>query len=109
MGLNLSVVVSESARRHPDRPALLADGQTFTYRAVEDDSDQLAAGMRAAGIGPGHAVALLLPNGASFVTAYLGTLKAGGTVVPLNPLLRAAELEYCLADSRVTWRGRVRT
>jgi long-chain acyl-CoA synthetase len=102
MGLNLSVVVSESARRHPDRPALLADGQTFTYRAVEDDSDQLAAGMRAVGIGPGHAVALLLPNGASFVTAYLGTLKAGGTVVPLNPLLRAAELEHCLSDSGAT-------
>ena len=48
---------------------------------------------RRAGGGAGDVVALALPNGWPFVAAFLGTLKLGATVVPLNPLLSRSERE----------------
>jgi len=99
VGLNLSVLLTDSARRHPDRPALRIRGAVVTYRSLDEASDRAAAGLRAAGVAPGRTVALMLPNGLDFVVAYFGALKAGGTVVPLNVLLRAGELEHCLGDS----------
>ena len=48
----------------------------------------------------GSAVALLIPNVAEFTIAYFGILYAGCTVVPLNVLLSAPEVEYHLKDSR---------
>ena len=62
-------------------------------------SGRFAAGLRAAGLGPGQVVALQLPNIPQFLIAYFGALKAGLVVLPLNPLLMAPELEYHLTDS----------
>jgi long-chain acyl-CoA synthetase len=62
-------------------------------------SGRFAAGLRESGLMPGQVVALQLPNVPLFLTAYFGALKAGTAVLPLNPLLRAPEIEYHLTDS----------
>ena len=109
MGLNLATMVHESARSDADKPALLHDGGRMTYRELDDLSDRVAVGLQAAGIGRGDRVAVQLPTIPEFVVAYLGILKNGSVVVPLSFLLKAAELEYHLADSGasalITWSG----
>jgi long-chain acyl-CoA synthetase len=109
MSFNLALILSESARRAPDRPVALFDGGRLTYRQLDQASDRLTANLAAAGIGPGDRVALQLPNIPQFLIAYFGILKAGAVVVPLNVLLRAPEIAYHLEDSGalvlITWEG----
>src|SRR3954447_2876668 len=62
-------------------------------------SRRVAAGLRAAGLGRGDSLAVQLPNVPEFLFAYFGALKAGLTVVPFNPLLKAPEIAYHLQDS----------
>jgi long-chain acyl-CoA synthetase len=71
----------------------------FTCRDVDIASGRVAAGLRAAGLARGDTVAVQLPNLPEFVFAYFGALKAGITLMPLNPLLRAPEVAYHLQDS----------
>jgi len=109
MSFNLAVILSESARRSPDRPVAVFDGGRLSYRQLDQASDRVAANLAAAGIGPGDRVALQLPNIPQFLIAYFGILKAGAVVVPLNVLLRAPEIAYHLEDSGalilITWEG----
>ncbi|MER7183941.1 long-chain fatty acid--CoA ligase [Streptomyces hyaluromycini] len=106
---NLARYLIESARRHPERPALRLGRMVITYAELDDCSSRAAALVRALGIVPGDRVALMLPNVPEFVTLYFGILKAGGVVVPLNPLLKRREVEYHLRDSAAsllfTWQG----
>jgi long-chain acyl-CoA synthetase len=99
MSFNLATILREGALAHPDKPMLHIGPLSFSYARVDELSGQVAAGLRAAGLGRGDALALQLPNVPEFVFAYFGALKAGLTVVPLNPLLRAPEIAYHLADS----------
>jgi long-chain acyl-CoA synthetase len=62
-------------------------------------SGRVASGLRAAGLDRGDTAAVQLPNVPEFVFAYFGALKAGVTLVLLNPLLRAPEVAYHLQDS----------
>jgi long-chain acyl-CoA synthetase len=71
----------------------------LSFAELDQRSDGVAAGLTDAGIGVGERVGLICPNGADFVTSYLGILKAGATVVPLNLLLNPREMAFILADS----------
>ncbi|HEX5302243.1 MAG TPA: long-chain fatty acid--CoA ligase [Streptosporangiaceae bacterium] len=109
MSFNLAVILSESARSAPDHPVAVFDGGQLTYRQLDQASDRVAANLAEAGIRPGEAVALQLPNIPQFLVAYFGILKAGAVVIPLNVLLRAPEIAYHLEDSGalvlITWAG----
>jgi long-chain acyl-CoA synthetase len=102
-------MLRESALAHADKPVALYDGGRLTYAELQALSDRFAAGLRASGVGRGETVGLQLPNIPQFLIAYFGMLKAGCIAVPLNVLLKAPELAYCLgnAGSRalVTWAG----
>jgi long-chain acyl-CoA synthetase len=100
MSFNLAVVVRESARSHPDKPAVVAPEGTLTYAQLDRASDTVAANLLAQGIGPGDAVGLQLPNIPEFAVALYGILKAGGVAVPMNILNKAPEVAYFLTDSR---------
>ena len=65
-------------------------------------ASQVAGGLRARGIGRGDRVALSCPNVPYFPVVYFGILKAGATVVPLNVLLKPAEIAYHLRDAEVS-------
>ncbi|MET9735708.1 long-chain fatty acid--CoA ligase [Streptomyces sp. NPDC006458] len=102
---NLAEFLVETARRQPERPALRFGGQVITYAELEEASARAATLLRAEGVRPGHRVALMLPNVPQFVVLYYGVLRAGAVVVPMNPLLKARETAYHLADSgaEVLW------
>jgi long-chain acyl-CoA synthetase len=99
MSFNLATILTEAALAAPDAPACRFAGTTTTYRELDELSGRFAAGLRAAGLGPGQVVAMQLPNIPHFLIGYFGALKAGLVVLPLNPLLVAPELEYHLTDS----------
>ncbi|MDV7354625.1 long-chain fatty acid--CoA ligase [Rhodococcus oxybenzonivorans] len=100
--LNLSVLLEDSARRFPDRDALILGDERMSYADLDAQSDQVAHLLVSAGVEPGDTVALSCPNIPQFPVVYYGILKAGAVVVPLNVLLKEREIAYHLADSDAT-------
>ncbi len=94
----LQHLLDDAAERYPDRPAVTFFGRDLTYKTLRDLADRFAGGLQALGLRPGERVSLHLPNCPQFVIAYYGTLKAGGVVVPFNPLYVEREIAGQLAD-----------
>jgi long-chain acyl-CoA synthetase len=97
--MNLARLLAESAARHPDHPAVRLDDLVLTYRQLDDLSARAVDWLSEHGIAAGDRVGVMLPNIAQFPVVYYGVLRAGGTVVPMNPLLKAREVEHYLGDS----------
>lgn len=89
-----------ACERFADEPAMTYFDGMLSYRALDDLSDGVANFLLARGLVRGDRVALYLQNIPQFVIALLGTWKAGGIVVPLNPMYRSKELTTILGDSR---------
>jgi long-chain acyl-CoA synthetase len=97
--LNVAHFLDRSARLTPDRTAVVCGPTRLTYRALDGMATKVAAGLLARGIGPGHRVLLTCPNVPYFPAVYFGILKAGATVVPINVLLKPAEIAFHLRDA----------
>jgi long-chain acyl-CoA synthetase len=100
--LNLSILLEDSARHHPERAAVVLGDQRLTYAQVDAAANQVANMLVARGIRPGDKVALSCPNLPYFPIVYYGILKAGAVVVPLNVLLKGREIAYHLTDSQAS-------
>ncbi len=96
---NLATNLTTAAAEHPDQDALRVNGQGVTYAQLHGMAAKVAGALRANGIEPGDRVAMILPNVPSFPVVYWGILLAGGIVVPMNPLLKAGEIDYFFSDS----------
>jgi long-chain acyl-CoA synthetase len=99
MSFNLATILRESALADPEHPLLRIGSLELSYQQVDVMSGRVASGLLAVGLARGDTVAVQLPNVPEFLFAYFGALKAGLTVVPLNPLLKAPEVAYHLEDS----------
>jgi long-chain acyl-CoA synthetase len=99
--LNLAALLEDSARKYPDREALVLGPTRLTYAQVDAAANQVANLLVDRGIQPGDKVALSCPNLPSFPIVYYGILKAGAVVVPLNVLLKSREIGYHLEDADV--------
>ncbi|KAA9153510.1 long-chain fatty acid--CoA ligase [Amycolatopsis acidicola] len=99
MSFNLATMLTESRSGSPDKPLCHFGDLTFSYAQVDEISGRVAASLRGLGLARGDKVAVHLPNLPQFLFSYFGILKAGLVMVPLNPLLRAAEIAYHLEDS----------
>ncbi len=97
--MTLLEMLAQSAGRVPQRPALVFRERPLSYAALLTGARNLGGSLRSVGIVPGDRVVLMAPNVPEFGLGYFGTLAAGGTVVPLNPLLKAEEVRYVLEDS----------
>ncbi len=96
---NLASNLVEAAEIYPDRAAVRHDDLVLTYGELDERSARVAGLLAAHGVEPGDRVGLILPNVAEFPVLYYGVLRAGAVVVPMNPLLKAREVEYYLGDS----------
>ncbi|CAH0207079.1 long-chain fatty acid--CoA ligase [Chryseobacterium sp. Bi04] len=97
--LNLSILVEESARSNPKRPALSLGETTINYRIFHEKVCQAANAFTKAGIGYGDKIALLCPNIPQFPIIFFAILKTGATVVPFSIFLKPEEIAYQLSDS----------
>ncbi|WP_063764187.1 non-ribosomal peptide synthetase/MFS transporter [Kitasatospora purpeofusca] len=95
----LTALLAATARAHPDRPALEAEGRTVTYRELDERATGLARRLRALGVAPDDRVAVCLEQSPELAVALLGVLKAGGAYLPLDPEQPPARLAHLVADS----------
>jgi long-chain acyl-CoA synthetase len=96
---SLAGYLVDSAGRFADRPAIRLDGEVVSYHQLDEASDRVGGWLTEQGIGAGDRVAVMLPNVRAFPIVYYGILRAGGVVVPMNPLLKEREVAYYLDDS----------
>ena len=96
---NLARNLTETTRIHAGRVAVRVDNAAMTYRALDEASARVAGLLHERGLKPGDRVGIMMPNVAEVPVVYYGVLRAGGVVVPMNPLLKAREVAYYLGDS----------
>jgi long-chain acyl-CoA synthetase len=96
---NLAKNLTDTTRAHAGRIAVRVDNAAMTYRALDDASARVAGLLHERGLKPGDRIGIMMPNVAEVPVVYYGVLRAGGVVVPMNPLLKAREVAYYLGDS----------
>jgi len=96
--VNLAWNLLETARARGDRAALRQADDVMPYARLDEDSARVTGLLKRRGVRPGDRVGLMLPNTVEFAVCYYGILRAGGVVVPMNPLLKAREVTYYLRD-----------
>ncbi|MFJ1565797.1 amino acid adenylation domain-containing protein [Streptomyces erythrochromogenes] len=100
----LGALFDAAARRDPEAAAVTQcglDGATrsLSYGELSAARDELAATLRAAGVGPGERVAVAVPRSLEQVVALVAVVTAGGAYVPLDLAHPDGRLEYVLADA----------
>src|SRR5258705_1319016 len=97
--MNLAYNLIRTSQAFPDRPVVRLDETVLSYADLDEGSARVAGLLRECGLRAGDRVAVMLPNVPTFAVIYYGVLRAGGIVVPMNPLLKAREVAYYLDDS----------
>lgn len=97
--MSVAAILAETARRMPDRIAVIVGDQQISYAQLWAETRGYAGALKARGIGVGTPVAMLIPNVPDFPRVYFAVLSLGGIVVPIHALLKAEEIEYVLRDS----------
>jgi fatty-acyl-CoA synthase len=87
-----------SARRYPDKAALVFFGTVLTYADLLQKAELLAQCLRGLGVEKGNRVMLCMQNCPQLVIAHFAILRANAVVVPVNPMNRAEELKHYITD-----------
>jgi acyl-CoA synthetase (AMP-forming)/AMP-acid ligase II len=95
----LHELIMSSAGREPDRTALTDGARAAGYGELADRLAAFAAGLQGRGVARFERVAVFLPKNIENVVAMFGTAQAGGIFVPVNPLLKPAQVAHILTDS----------
>jgi fatty-acyl-CoA synthase len=95
----LGAWVRQVADRYGDRPLVVTDDRTVSYREADEWSTRLADGLVALGVKPGEHVGIVMANYLEFVPVKFAIAKAGAVAVPMNFLYRREEWQYVLAQS----------
>ena len=92
-------LMDDAVARFGDRPAVDFMDKITSYRELGAQANQAAEGFQKLGVGKGTKVGILLPNCPAFIAVYYGVLKAGGTVVNVNPLYAIEEIKFQVEDA----------
>jgi long-chain acyl-CoA synthetase len=95
--------IDDAAARFAGKPAVELAGATApesrTYGQLRDDAMRAAAWLRAQGLAPGDRCAILAANSPAWIAGYLGVLRLGAIVVPLDTAYKAAQVRTILESS----------
>jgi amino acid adenylation domain-containing protein len=92
-------LVEQQVRQSPTALAVCYEGRTLSYQALDRRAGRLAQQLRDLGVGPDVPVGICLERSLELVVALVGTLKAGGCFVPLDPTYPAERLAFLLQDA----------
>nr|WP_315222071.1 long-chain-fatty-acid--CoA ligase [uncultured Duganella sp.] len=92
-------LLEESFRKYADRNAYVCMDKFLTYGELDKLSLRMGAWMQSKGLQPGARVAIMMPNVLQYPVAMAAVLRAGYTVVNVNPLYTPRELQHQLVDS----------
>lgn len=84
------------------RAALIEGAHTTTYAELEALVSQMASGLAGLGVRPGDRVAVWLSKTTGNIAALLGAMRAGAVAIPVNPVLKAPQVEHIITDSGAT-------
>lgn len=96
---SIADLLEKNCAKYASRTAFTSMGKTLTYQQLADFTANVGAWLQAQGLQKGDRVAVMLPNILQNPVISYGILRAGYTVVNVNPLYTAKELEYQLKDS----------
>jgi len=99
--VSIPAAFRSAVQAYADAPLVVTPDAQYSFTQIDVASDAIAAALSAAAIGQGERVALYCPNVVEFVISYLGVVKAGAVVVPVNLLIQPAEIRYVLEDADV--------
>ena len=97
--VSIPALFAAQVARAPEATAVTFQGQSMTYRELDEAANRLAHLLIAQGVGPGECVGLLVERSAQAIVAMLGVLKTGAAYPPIDPALPAARVEFMLADA----------
>ena len=80
----------------PDKPAVIFGDESWSYQALEEIINTIAASLMEQGVQIGDRIAIHLPNCPEIIFCYYACFKIGAIAVPVNPLLKAPAIEYIL-------------
>jgi long-chain acyl-CoA synthetase len=96
---SLVALLEESFAKFSERKAFICMDKAITYRELDEMSQALGAYLQSKGLQKGARVAVMMPNVLQYPVATCAALRAGYTVVNVNPLYTPRELEHQLRDS----------
>jgi fatty-acyl-CoA synthase len=95
---SLWVNLEISAKRYPDKLALVFMGRTWTYVTLLQEAEKLAGYLLTLGVSKGDRVVLNMQNCPQLVIAHFAILRLDAVVVPVNPMNRMEELKHYITD-----------
>ena len=95
-------LIAIQALQRPDHTALAHKAATLSYGAAWEDTRRLAAGLQALGLARAERLAVFLEKRFETVLAFYAASAAGGVFVPVNPVLRPAQVAHILNDCSVS-------
>ncbi|MEO7329884.1 MAG: amino acid adenylation domain-containing protein, partial [Minicystis sp.] len=101
-GTLLPELFEAQVERSPEATALVFEGKTLSYRALDERANRLARRLQSLGVGPDRLVGVCLERSLDLVIALLGVLKAGGAYVPIDPSYPRERIDQMLEDSHAT-------
>lgn len=96
---SVSDLLTQAVQAFPENPAIDFLGHKLSYRQLDNLVSRAASGLQLLGVGPGVHVGLFLPNTPHYFIAFMGVLRAGGTVVNYSPLDAERTLAHKIEDS----------
>ncbi|HZS77079.1 MAG TPA: amino acid adenylation domain-containing protein [Ktedonobacteraceae bacterium] len=102
MAYVLHQLLVASARRIPDKTAVIFNEHTLSYAELDALTDQLAGVLRAQGVTPGNRVGIYVSKSLASVVSVFAILKTGACYVPLDPGAPVKRLAYIIRDSGIT-------
>lgn len=97
--ITLPEALTRTAKRFPDRPALMFQGTVVTFQELEQMVSRFASALIGMGVRPGDRVSFVLPNLIQTAVGIYGALRAGAIVVMHNPRIDNLQMEYQLKDA----------
>ena len=97
--MNIAKNIERASLYFPEKAALIFEGQTYSYKELNERVNRLANALRALGVEKGDRVGVFLPNIPAFPIAYFAAQKLGAIVVSINVMSKKREVKYIADDS----------
>ncbi|MCP4820705.1 MAG: AMP-binding protein, partial [Shimia sp.] len=98
----VDVNLDKTVEKWGDRIGITYNGADYTYQEIADRVSAMAGYLQHAGLAKGDRVLLYTQNCPQYIIAFYAILRAGGAVVPVNPMNKRAEIDYLVEDTGAT-------
>jgi long-chain acyl-CoA synthetase len=103
INVNLVNFLKIRADKFGKKTLLFGEEHAISYRAFDEITDRMAYGLHKIGVKPGDHVAVFHPNSPQVLLSYYSIIKAGGVVIPINPVYTPPEVKFVLNDSETKY------